>query len=57
MADPKSPEIVKKSTEEGQKLELTGTPTTFVNGRRIVGPDSALLEQYLNFDLKPPPNH
>jgi protein-disulfide isomerase len=51
LADPKIGELVKNSTQEGQKLELTGTPTTFVNGRRIVGPDRALLEQYIQFDL------
>jgi protein-disulfide isomerase len=53
LADPKTEEIVRKSTEEGQKLEVTGTPTTFVNGRRIVGPDQALLEQYIHYDLGP----
>ena len=53
MADPKTLEIVKKSTEEGQKLQITGTPTTFVNGRRLVGPDQAQLEQYIQFDLNP----
>jgi protein-disulfide isomerase len=56
LADPKTAELVKKSSEEGRKLELTGTPTTFVNGRRIVGPDQSLLEQYIQFDLTPPPN-
>jgi protein-disulfide isomerase len=50
LADPKIQELVRNSTEEGQKLQLTGTPTTFVNGRRIVGPDQSLLEQYIQFD-------
>jgi len=53
MSDPKTVEIVKKSTQEGQKLEITGTPTTFINGRRLVGPDQTLLEQYIQFDLNP----
>jgi protein-disulfide isomerase len=55
IADPKAQEPVKNSTAEGQKLELTGTPTTFVNGRRVVGPDQNLLEQYIQFDLASKP--
>ncbi len=43
ISDPKTQAPVKNSTAEGQKLELTGTPTTFVDGRRIVGPDQNLL--------------
>jgi protein-disulfide isomerase len=55
MTDPKTADQVKKSTAEAQKLEITGTPTTFVNGRRLTGPDQSLLEQYIKFDLTPKP--
>ncbi len=55
LTDPKTAAIVKASVQEGQAIEITGTPTTFVNGRRLVGPDQALLEQYIQFDLNHTP--
>jgi protein-disulfide isomerase len=51
MADPKTPEAVRQSLEEGKAVQITGTPTTFIDGRRIVGPDASLLKQYMDFDL------
>jgi protein-disulfide isomerase len=45
MIDPETASEVKKSIEEGHSLNITATPTTFVNGRRVVGPDKSLLEQ------------
>jgi hypothetical protein len=30
---------------------VNSTPTVFVNGRRIVGADAHLLEQYINYEL------
>jgi len=53
MVDPETAEKVKSSAEEGRALQLTGTPTMFVNGRRIVGPNQNLLQQYIQFDLSP----
>jgi hypothetical protein len=35
---------------EGKSLDVTSTPISFVDGRRLVGPDQALLEQYIQFD-------
>jgi protein-disulfide isomerase len=32
-------------------LEVTSTPTVFVNGRRMVGADPATLEQYIKYEL------
>jgi len=40
---------VKTSIEEGHALKITATPTTFVNSRRVVGPDKSLIEQYITF--------
>jgi protein-disulfide isomerase len=40
---------VKAVTEEGRALNITATPTSFLNGRRVVGPDKSLLEQYITF--------
>jgi len=50
MADPKTPEAVHASMEEGRSLQVSATPTSFVDGRRMVGPDAALLKQYIEFD-------
>jgi protein-disulfide isomerase len=35
----------------GQQLEVSSTPTIFVNGRRIVGADPHALEQYIKYEL------
>jgi len=50
MADPKTPEAVRASMEEGRSVQVSATPTSFVDGRRMVGPDAALLKQYIEFD-------
>lgn len=54
VADPKSQELVRQSMAEGRALDVTSTPTTFVDGRRLVGPDQTLLEQYIQFDSTHP---
>jgi protein-disulfide isomerase len=51
MADPKVSDTVHKSIDEGHSVQISATPTTFVDGRRIVGPDPTLLEQFIQFDL------
>jgi protein-disulfide isomerase len=52
VADPKTAEAVRKSIAEGSSLGVNGTPTTFVNGREVVGPNEALLRQYITFAVK-----
>jgi protein-disulfide isomerase len=51
MASPEAGEAVNASRANGQQLEVNSTPTVFVNGRRIVGADPHLLEQYLTYEL------
>jgi protein-disulfide isomerase len=34
---------------EGHEVSVTGTPTTFINGRRIVGADKSMIEQQIAF--------
>jgi len=51
MASPEAGETVNASRANGQLLEVSSTPTVFVNGRRIVGADAHLLEQYINYEL------
>lgn len=56
MADPQTTADVKKSMSEGESLHITNTPTIFVNGRRLVGPDAATLQQFIQYDLSQSPN-
>jgi protein-disulfide isomerase len=51
MADPETKNTVQKSIDEGRSLQINSTPTTFVDGRTVVGPDEATLEQFINYDL------
>jgi len=49
MINPETASQVKATIEEGHALSITATPTTFVNARRVVGPDKAMIEQYIAF--------
>jgi protein-disulfide isomerase len=49
MADPKTTELVRQSIAEGRRLDVNSTPTSFVNGRRVVGPNQPLIEQYVTW--------
>ena len=51
MASPEASAAVNTSHANGEKLEVNSTPTVFVNGRRMVGADQHLLEQYINYEL------
>jgi protein-disulfide isomerase len=52
MASSEAADAVDKSFQQGQELAISSTPTVFVNGRRAVGPDTALIEQYIQFELQ-----
>jgi protein-disulfide isomerase len=51
MASQEPGAAVDASRANGQKLEVASTPTVFVNGRRMVGADQRILEQYINYEL------
>ncbi len=51
MASPEAGEAINASRANGQLLDVNSTPTVFVNGRRIVGTDARILEQYINYEL------
>jgi protein-disulfide isomerase len=51
MASPVAAAAVDASRANGQLLDVNSTPTVFVNGRRIVGADPHLLEQYIHYEL------
>jgi protein-disulfide isomerase len=51
MASPEAGAAMDASRANGQKLEVSSTPTIFVNGRRLVGADPHLLEQYIQYEI------
>jgi protein-disulfide isomerase len=51
LASPEAAAAVDASRANGQQLEVSSTPTVFVNGRRIVGADPHLLEQYIQYEI------
>jgi protein-disulfide isomerase len=51
MASPEAGAAVEASKANGQRLEVGSTPTVFVNGRRLIGADPHLLEQYIQYEL------
>jgi protein-disulfide isomerase len=54
VADPKTQELVRQSMAEGRAMDVTSTPTSFVDGRRLVGPNQQVLEQYIQYDSAHP---
>ncbi len=54
MASPEAAAAIDASRANGQQLEVSSTPTVFVNGRRLVGGDPRLLEQYIRYELTQP---
>jgi protein-disulfide isomerase len=49
VSNPETTTKIQKTIQEGKTLAITATPTTFINGRRLIGPDQTQLEQYLSF--------
>lgn len=52
LINPETKSQVEQTIQEGHTLKVTATPTTFVNARRVVGPDKSLLIQYITFTPK-----
>jgi predicted DsbA family dithiol-disulfide isomerase len=51
LASPDAAAAIDASRLNGEQLEVSSTPTIFVNGRRIVGADPHALEQYIKYEL------
>jgi protein-disulfide isomerase len=51
--NPETTSQVKETINEGHALTITATPTTFINNRRVVGPDKPMIEQYIAFSQLP----
>jgi protein-disulfide isomerase len=50
MANPDIQKKIEQTQSEGRDLHITGTPTTFINGRRLMGPDEQQFNQYFKFE-------
>ena len=51
MSSPEAKAAVDASHREGEALNITSTPTLFVNGHPLIGGDKATLEQYIKYEL------
>jgi len=54
IADPTTQELVRQSMAEGKAMDVTSTPTSFVDGRRFVGSNQEVLEQFIKYDSAHP---
>jgi protein-disulfide isomerase len=50
MSNPATESQIKETMQEGQALTISATPTTFVNARRVVGPDKSQLDQAIAYE-------
>lgn len=51
LASPAVNAAVDASLTNGRLLEVNSTPTLFINGRRLIGADAKLIEQYIQYEL------
>jgi protein-disulfide isomerase len=54
MTAPEAASAVDASIANGKLMDVSSTPTLFVNGRRIVGADPHQLEQVLQYEMQHP---
>jgi len=52
MTSPEAAAAVDSSLANGKLMDVTSTPTLFVNGRRLVGVDPRQLEQIIQYELQ-----
>jgi protein-disulfide isomerase len=53
LSSPETKRAVEASRDDGIALNVTSTPTIFINGRLLVGGDLSTIEQYVDFELNP----
>lgn len=51
LSSPEAAKAVEANQQDGQALNVTGTPTVFVNGRPVAGGDPNALQQLIEFEL------
>ena len=44
--------VIEKDLQDGRRAEVTGTPTLFVNGKRVQRRDSATIKRMIDEALK-----
>jgi protein-disulfide isomerase len=54
LSSPEAAAAVDASRANGLALEVSSTPTIFINGRRVVGADPHLIEQNIKYELARP---
>ena len=53
LALPDAKAAIQADIDEGKAVQISSTPTVFVNGRPVIGGDENTLEQYIQFELGP----
>jgi len=51
LAAPEAAAAVDASVANAKTLDVTSTPTLFVNGRRVVGADAGTIERFIQYEL------
>ncbi|MBS1842456.1 MAG: thioredoxin domain-containing protein [Acidobacteria bacterium] len=51
LASPEAAAAVEASVANARALDVTSTPTIFVNGRRVVGADTATIERFIQYEI------
>lgn len=51
MAGPEAAAAVNANIENGKLLDVSSTPTIFVNGRRLVGADPHAIQRYIDYEI------
>jgi protein-disulfide isomerase len=51
LALPDAKAAIQADVDEGKAVQISSTPTVFVNGRPVIGGDENTLEQYIQFEL------
>jgi protein-disulfide isomerase len=52
LASKEAAAAVDASVANARTLDVTSTPTVFINGRRVVGADAATIERFIQFELE-----
>lgn len=51
LAAPEAGAAVDASVANAKSLDVTSTPTIFINGRRVVGADAGTIERYIQYEI------
>jgi protein-disulfide isomerase len=54
LSSPQAKEAVDADHQQGEALNITSTPTAYINGRPLIGGDKPTLDQYLHYTTAQP---